>query len=239
VQRILGMVALRRGEYDKAAFHLERADATAPVLLGRIQAQLALGNLTAAEREAKRGDLLVNVPADLKASMEWVRALVARRETLLKQSLPTPSDKNRWITAIEHLVCAEEARREGKAARVEWLLSKAEAEGRDLGPVRGLRAVLLLERGRLSLALAEAERAIVLSPKEASGWYVRGRVRLERTAAGALLDLQKAAELSERKDANILQALAEAQIQGGQAEQGRQTLREALKLRPSDKALGE
>ena len=32
--------------------------------------------------------------------------------------------------------------------------------------------------------------------------------------------------------------LAEAQFQGGQAEQGRQTLREALKLRPSDKALG-
>ncbi|MBI1916546.1 MAG: tetratricopeptide repeat protein, partial [Planctomycetes bacterium] len=239
VQRILGLVALRRGEYDKAAFHLERADATAPVLLKRIQTQLALGNLTAAEREAKRGDLLVTVPADLKASLERVRTLVTRRETLLKQSVPKASDRNRWITAIEYLVCAEEARREGNPARVEWLLAKAEAEGRDLGSVRGLRAVLLLERGRLTQALVEAERAIVLSPEEASGWYVRGRVRLERAAAGTLPDLHKAAGLSGRKDADILQALAEAQFQGGQAEQGRQTLREVLKLRPSDKALGE
>src|SRR5437879_2124811 len=95
-----------------------------------------------------------------------------------------------WRSA--HATCASlRAWSEGKAARGELLLSKAEAEGRDLGPVRGLRAVMLLERGRLRRALVEAERAIVLSPTEARGWYVRGRVRLERAAAGALADLQK------------------------------------------------
>ena len=91
--------------------------------------------------------------------------------------------------------------------RVESLLEKAEAEGRDLGPVHGLRAMLALERGRLRQALAEAGRAVVLSPQEVSGWYVRGRVRLERAAAGDLPDLQKATELSGRKDADVLQAL--------------------------------
>ena len=240
VQRILGLVALRRGEFAKAIFHLDRADATAPVLLGRIQAQLALGNLTAAQREAKRAELLVNPPSDLKAMAERVKALSVRRDALLKQGVPSARDRNRCSTAIEYLVCAEEARREGKAAeRVELLLSKAEGEARELGPVRGLRAVLALERGRLALALVEAERAIALCPTEASGWYVRGRVRVERAVAGALSDLQKATEVSGRKDADILQALAEAQFQRGQVEQARQTLREALKLRPGDKALAD
>ncbi|HKB39440.1 MAG TPA: DUF3857 domain-containing protein [Gemmataceae bacterium] len=240
VQRILGLVALHRGDHEKAIFHLDRADPSAPVLHGRIRAQLALGNLTAAEREAKRADLLVNSPADLKDAVGQVRVLVRRRESLLKEAVPSGGNRNRWLTAIEYLICAEEKHRQGKSAeRVEFLLSKAETDGRELGPVRGLRAVLSLERGRLAQALSEAERALVLSPKEASGWYVRGRVRLERAAAGALRDLQKAAELTGRKDADVLQALAEAQFQAGQAEQARQTLREALKLRPGDKALAE
>jgi Flp pilus assembly protein TadD len=105
--------------------------------------------------------------------------------------------------------------------------------------VYGLKGRVALGQGRLREALAAAEKAVTLSPCEASGWHVRGRVRLEREAPGALSDLQKAAELSKRKDADVLRALAEAQMQAGQAEQARHTLQEALKLRPNDKSLTE
>ena len=116
-------------------------------------------------------------------------------------------------------------------------MAKAAGAGKELGCVYGLKGLLALGKGRLREALTAAEKAVVLNPREASGWYVRP-VRLERAAPGALADLQKAAELS-RKDADVLQALAEAEWQAGQAEPARQTLREAIKLRPNDKALAE
>jgi Flp pilus assembly protein TadD len=109
----------------------------------------------------------------------------------------------------------------------------------ELGPVLSLRGLLALERGKLSDALAKAERAVALSPWDARGWFVRGRVRLERMALGGLADLQKAAELSGQKDADILQALADAQHLAGQRDAAVQTLRQAIRLRPEDKSMKE
>jgi len=239
-QRILGLVHLHRGAMDKAIFHLERADPGAEVLEAVIRARLALGQLTAAERETQRAGLIPMPPAGLQAARARTRALVERREALLKDAGITPANRGPWLTAADACVCAEEALRQGRpVAEVEALLTKATGTGKELGCVYGLKGLLALGRGRLREALAAADRAVVLSPRAASGWYVRGRVRLERATPGALADLQKAAELSRRKDADVLQALAEAQWQAGQAEPARQTLQEAIKLRPRDKALAE
>src|SRR5437763_1272843 len=77
-------------------------------------------------------------------------------------------------------------------------------DGIDLGPAYALRGLLNLERGRLLKALPDAERALTLAPREPGGYYVRGRVRLERGDATALADLTRAEELSEHKDGLIL-----------------------------------
>ena len=240
IQRILGLVHLHRGEMDKAVFHLERADPGAEVLEGLIRARLALGQLSAAERETERAGLIPMPPASLQAARERTKALVARREALLKDAGVTREKRGPWLTAVDCCVCGEEALRQRRPlSEVEALVAKAAGAGKELGCVYGLKGLLALGKGRLREALAAAEKAVVLSPREASGWYVRGRVRLERAAPGALADLQKAAELSQRQDADVLQALAEAQWQARQREPARQTLQEAVKLRPTDKALAE
>jgi tetratricopeptide (TPR) repeat protein len=117
---------------------------------------------------------------------------------------------------------------------VESLLAGAFGPGVDLGPAYALRGLLALERGQLSKALADADRAVGLTPGVARGFYVRGRVRLERLDRDALADLAKAAELSRRKDGSILHWLAAAQFQAGMRVEALATQREALKLRPED-----
>jgi tetratricopeptide (TPR) repeat protein len=142
--------------------------------------------------------------------------------------------------AVECVVCAEHAHADGRpAAEVEALLSAARADGIEVGPAFGLRGLLALERGRLSQALADADRATALSPNEARGHYVRGRVRLERGDERALADLEKAAALGERRDAAVLHWLAAALHQAGRVTEAVATQREALKQRPGDGEFAE
>jgi tetratricopeptide (TPR) repeat protein len=212
-QRILGLVHLQRGEPDKALFHLQRADATPQVLEGLIRASLALGKVQTAEREARRIASIPQPSDELKQARDRVQAIVNRREELLKLLAADADKRNKWISSLDYLACAEEARRLKRSpGRVEALAAMPELE---LGPVLAFRALLMLERGRLRDALPLTEKAIRLSPQDARGWYVRGKVRLERMAIGAIADLQKAAELSGNKDAEILQALAEARQAAG------------------------
>src|SRR5262249_48129630 len=140
--------------------------------------------------------------------------------------------RGQWLTAVDAVVCAEEAHRQGRpAAEVEALLAKAEAAGKELGAAYGLRGLLALGKGRLGTALAAAEKAVAPSPREAGGGQGGGGGGRERAARGALADREKAAALSRRKDADVLEALAEAQRQAGQEEPARQTQREAGALR--------
>jgi Flp pilus assembly protein TadD len=87
--------------------------------------------------------------------------------------------------------------------------------------------------------LADAEQAIQRSPREPGGWYVRGRVRLERGDKDALTDLAKAAELSDRKDADILHALADALFRTGHIDQALTAQRAAVQLKPKDAEMAE
>ena len=75
-----------------------------------------------------------------------------------------------------------------------------------------MRAELLIGKGHLTTALIDAESAVALSPNEPLGFYVRGRIRLERERPGASDDLRQAVRLSGEKNPKILHWLAAALI---------------------------
>ncbi len=108
-----------------------------------------------------------------------------------------------------------------------------------LGPLTAWSARQALEHGKLTVALAEAEKAIALSPAYSVGYYVRGRVRLERGMDGALTDFLKAADLTQRKDADVLHALADALHRGGRLKEALTVQREAVKLKPNDAEMAD
>ncbi len=234
-QRVLGLVHLHRGECEKAVYHLEKADPDAEVYAALIRARLALGHLREAEVLAEQADRVRPQPDELRRAQALVIALVQRRVDVLKSAKVPKERADDYLAASGKLVCAEHAHRDGLgSARAEALLTEAMFAGVELGPAYALRGLLELEKGRLAKALADAERAVALSPKEARGYYVRGRARLERGQDGAAADLQKAAELSDGKDALALHWLARALFDAGRREEARARQREAVKLAPLD-----
>jgi Flp pilus assembly protein TadD len=164
-----------------------------------------------------------------------------QRRAELGQLIMPPADKEaEWDKALDALACAEALFAAGEApVRVEAVLSQAFGPDLRLGPAHALRGRLALERGKLSAALKSAEDAVRLCPRDAGGHYVRGRVRLERNASGALTDLRKAAQLSQRKDPDMLHALAEGLFRSGKVAEALATQREAVKLKPADKEMAD
>ncbi len=232
-QRILGLVHLQRGEAEKAVLHLERAEADATVLAALLKGYTALARLRDLETALDKADRLPRPPAALRKRCARGRALLARRAALGKVSKgPGP--------ALDALACAEAAHTEGQPpAKVEALLAKAFGPGLSIGPAHALRGRLALDKGKLAAALASGEEAVRLSPNDAGGYYVRGRVRLERGAPGALDDLRKAADLSEKKDADALHALADGLFRAGKVDEALAAQRAAVKLKPADKEMAE
>jgi predicted Zn-dependent protease len=169
--------------------------------------------------------------------------LEQRRLTVL-QECPAPAGKSQaWNRAIDSLVCGERLydgrATSSSAAEVEKLLAPAVQEGTVIGPALALRGLLALEKGRLTKAAQDADQAIRLTPKEARGFYVRGRVRFERNDPDALSDLVQAAQLSRRVDPAILHWLAAAQFRAGKTDQAIATQQEAIKLNGADPELKE
>jgi tetratricopeptide (TPR) repeat protein len=238
--RILGLGHLHKGDFAHAAAHLAQADAGADVFEGMIRSLLELGRLAEVSPWLEKADKLAKSTPELKRTAERARRVLARRADFAR-NLPAPAGKEKeWGLALDRIACAELARAEGRpAAQVEALLQPAFASGLEPGPAFALRGRLALERGKLSAALADAEEAIRRSPRQAAGYYVRGRVRLERNDIGALADLEKAAQVSGRQDADVLHALAEALFRAGRVEQALAAQREAVKLRPRDRELTE
>lgn len=239
-QRVLGLVYLRRSDFEKAAFHLSRADVDAEVLEGLIRSHLALGDLAEAGRIAEQAESLTARPATLEALRVRVAALLARRKALLAILQPSEDKLDRCRSALAFALCAEDAyQQQLPTARIAKLLHSAFAEGVEVGPALALRALLALESGRLDKAMIDAEKAVRLMPDHPRGYTVRGRVRLERGVEGALSDLAKAAELSERKDGWGLHWLALALRKEGKNREALTTQQEAARLLPESAEVRE
>jgi tetratricopeptide (TPR) repeat protein/transglutaminase-like putative cysteine protease len=239
-QRVLGLVALHRGEYREAVRRLEKADADAELLAGLIRAHLALGDLSEAALRAGQADKVKESSAELRRMCRRVAVLVERRQAVLKEAEVPGGSRDAWRPAADHYVCAEDARRAGRPGdQVEALLRGAFEGGAELGPAYALRGEVALDRGRLVRALADAERAIRLAPQEAGGYTVRGRVRLERGGDEALADLEKAVTLSGRKDATVLHWYAAALSQAGRGQEALTVQREAVQRDPDNPDLRE
>src|SRR5262249_61211702 len=115
------------------------------------------------------------------------RRRTARSPDLLRRGLPV--DRAVAADAIGAFLCAELAHTTGRPAwQVEKLLAGAFPEGVEVAPAFALRGLLALEKGRLTKALDDAERALALNPDEARACLVRGRVRLGRRQREALGD---------------------------------------------------
>ena len=133
-----------------------------------------------------------------------------RRQALAKlQEFPAGKEAD-WAGALDRVVCAEDALDgEAGADAAAGLLEPIFSKGLEMGPAFAVRGRMELGKGRLTAALADAERAVKLCPREAGGYYVRGQVRLERNdLPGALADLEKAGQLTESHDADVLHAWA-------------------------------
>jgi tetratricopeptide (TPR) repeat protein len=239
-ERILGLVYLNRGDNEKAAAALAKAEQTPEVREDLIRVNLALGKVREAIRQADAARKIDKLPAGLQKALALVDVCKQRRLALSK-GVKVPADRaEAWASALDSLVGAEYGHSQGwSARRVDQLLARAFAGGVALGPAFSLRGLLALDRGRLSKALADADKALSLSPHDSRAYYVRGRVRFERGTEGALADLSRAAELSKRKDAAILHALAAALLQTHRRDDALAAQREAVKLRPGDTELLE
>jgi tetratricopeptide (TPR) repeat protein len=243
-QRVLGLVHFAKQEYAQAAFHLERCDLDAKALAGLIHAHVRLGDLDAAQRRLESIGKLGDENGDkvaLAVLDHEVNTLVQRRDKLLTQ-WNVPKEQRSMATRIVNRYISAEL---GMAERwpreqLERLIDAAAGEGIEYAPVLALRGWLMLEKGQLRKALADAESAIKLQPNEARAHLVRGRVRLEQgNVKSALNDLRKATELSKREDAVSLHWLAAALLEAGQTKQAVETQRLALLLRPNDPEMQE
>jgi tetratricopeptide (TPR) repeat protein/transglutaminase-like putative cysteine protease len=239
-ERILGLVYLQRGDHDKAAAALAKAQKTPAVWEGLIRANLALGKVREAIRQGETARKTDKPTAGLRKVLALIDTWKGRRETLARE-VKIPADKaEAWAAALDALVGAEYAHSQGQPAReVEKLLARAFPGGVALAPAFSLRGLLALDRGRLVKALADADKALGLSRQDPRAYYVRGRVRFERGTDGALTDLSRAAELTRRKDASILHALAAALCQAQRRDEALAAQREAVKLRPGDPEMVE
>jgi tetratricopeptide (TPR) repeat protein len=231
-QRILGLVFLQRGDDEKAIFHLSKADADSVVMTALLRATINAGKLDDLDAVVEKAEK-VKASGTLKQVIEAGKALLARRKALDKRVTIPNGKESEYAAALDALALAEDAKGRGKPFAA--LLEKALKV--EVGPAYGLRGRVEVERGRLRQALADANKAIALSPKDANGYYVRGRVREEREQDGGLDDLRKAAELSAKQDADVLFALSQALLRAGEKTEATDAAKEALKLRPKDAEL--
>jgi tetratricopeptide (TPR) repeat protein/transglutaminase-like putative cysteine protease len=235
-QRLLGLVSFRRGNFELAAFHLDRAPRNAEVAETLLRSYLLQGRLDRAEQEVEQCRRQGIESTRCKELQQTIVRLTERRNTLLKQINPPADQETTWQRAVEAYVCAERLWKDGqKAERLQPLLKKALGSDAVVGPAFALRGQLALERGRLSAALEDAEKAVQAAPQDALGYLVRGRVRLERTDPRALTDLAKAGELTNRKDGRVLHWLAAALFQAGRRAEALTAQEEAFVLLPEDR----
>ncbi len=240
-QRILGLVHLGKHEYTQAAFHLERCDIDAKALTGLLQAHLRLGDLAAAQRRLDTIRTIEMPSKELVTLEKDIAYLVERRDLLLTHWQAPKEQKAAATRVVSRYLCAER----GFAQRwprehLERLVQDAAGENLVYAPILAMRGWLLLEKGQLRKALADAEAALKLQPNEARAHLVRGRARMEQGKGEAAVDdLRKAAQLSKREDAVILHWLAAGLLEAGRTKEAVEAQRLALLLRPNDAEMQE
>jgi tetratricopeptide (TPR) repeat protein/transglutaminase-like putative cysteine protease len=223
-RRAVGLALADRGEPAKAIELLTGPDPDATVLVARMRARFAVGDLAGAADDAAASKTIEEPTAELKAAARQVQALMKRRGDLVKAG----GDER----AVDRFVCAEHLYEGGTSSdRVTALLNEALAAG-PCGPAFGLRALMAVDHGRLVKASPDAEKAIQLAPSDFRGYLARGRIQFERGGDSALPDLAKAVELSKRTDAAALHAYAAALAKAGKRDEAAAAQREAVKLRP-------
>jgi tetratricopeptide (TPR) repeat protein/transglutaminase-like putative cysteine protease len=241
VEQVLGLAYVRRGEYSLAIVHLEKANPRdSSVLEATLRAMLSLGNLDGVAARLSSAKELAGQTAELRKTCDDALIVLRRREQL-QRTCPAPAARQReWLRALDCLACAEFAHTRGRpAAEVEQYLAGAFVGGDGPGAAFALRGWLALDSGKLARAAADALHAVTLSPQEPAGYFVRGRVRLERNEPGALEDLQKAAELTNWHDADMLHGLADGLFRAGKTEKAVTLQREAARLKPHDSGIAE
>ena len=237
IERTIGLVWLKRGDLNQATSHLALAEPGAVAFEGLMRARIGLGELSQVEAVLDQAAKIDKPTEALREAIALTRNLVQRRNELA--AMLTEDQKKEALQALGCLVCVESLREEGRpASAAEERLAKLTSTVQ-VGPLRAWTARQALEHGKLAVAHAEAEKAIALSPNYAGGYYVRGRVRLERGAEGALADLTRAAELTRNKNADVLHSLADALHRGGRLQEALATQRLAVKLKPKDNEIAE
>jgi tetratricopeptide (TPR) repeat protein len=237
-QRLLGLIYYKRNDFEQGVFHLERADADAEVVELLIRGYLNLGKAGEAQRAAEKIAGLEPVTLGLRQAEVTLLRVRLRRAMLLKDIRAKPEKTETLNRALDAFVCAELAHQENRPeALVSGLVDRVFQEKIELGPAYALRGWLAIGKGRLRLALADADKAVALGPKEALAFLVRGRARLERGESSALADLEQATTLSGHKDGTILHWLAAAQYQAGRQSDALASQRQAVILRPRDPEL--
>lgn len=238
-QRVLGLVHHARHDYTQAAFHLERCDLDGKALAALMQSQIRIGELDAAQRSVENVRRLEKPDASLLEFEKNLDALVARRNLLIDQWEPPIEQKASAIRVVNRCLCAERGLQENwPREQVEKLINEAAKEELEYAPLLAIRAFVLLEKGQLRKAIADADAAIKLQPNEARAFTARGRARLEQgNINGALSDLRKATEFSKREDPMILHWFAAALLDAGRTQEAIDTQRLALLLRPNDAEL--
>ena len=230
--RVGGLIGFRHGKWEEAAKSLGAVSTPdAEVLHALIVSNLMLGRLSDAIARLEAARIAPSASPELEKDTAAVRYLKVRRDAICGKRGANGAVRE----GIDCFVCAEYLYSLGRpAAEVQVLLMKALGERDELGEAFGLLGELLIERGQLTKALVVAEKAIKQSPQDARGWYVRGRVRVEREQKEALGDLRKSVELSGELNATMLHWLATALIRERQFDAARNAQMKAAKLRPDD-----
>jgi tetratricopeptide (TPR) repeat protein len=232
--RVLGIAEARQADWERAVTDLKAvrpADYTPDAFRAWAAAVVALGRLSdLAEGPGK----LLGEEATKAEAVDYL-ALIERAQALRANA---PKDRAK---VVEQFVCAEYLiRRQRNPKDADRLLATVLRSWPDFGPALALRAEDALDRGRLRQALPDAERATRVSPNEARGYFVRGRIALEReNTEAAIRDLRKAVELSQEKDGRSLHWLAAALAQAGRKDQALQVQEKAARLLPKDPEVQE
>ncbi len=106
-QRVLGLVHLRKKEWVRAVFHLERTDADAEVLDGLLQACLLLGEWAKVERHGQTAQGLdeEKVTTDLRKTLHRLEALERERDRISKEMRVSDGNKEQAAKVLGRFLC--------------------------------------------------------------------------------------------------------------------------------------